>query len=172
MSDHGAKKRAILALVARERDLSHSEIAQRVGCSREYVALMLGRVGRAGKIAERNRLMREAADGTSTLKEIAARFGVSLSSATQVLRGLPRARKLVHGTIQGYRRGCRCDQCEPALRKAYATHQQRRKGMEPPRHGRNGYVNYGCRCPTCTAANSTAGRAYYDRARAQREASA
>jgi hypothetical protein len=49
----------------------------------------------------------------------------------------------------GRPRTCECGTCAKCRRRV-------KRGLPPgdPRHGsRNGYVNYGCRCPECRAAN-------------------
>lgn len=63
-------------------------------------------------------------------------------------------------TYSRYHAGCRCEGCLAAGRE------HRRRGLPggDPRHGLNGYVNFGCRCVECRAANA-ARTAYGRRAR-------
>lgn len=59
-----------------------------------------------------------------------------------------------HGTVTGYRSGCRCDGCKSANREETARHREaaRERGLPEgdPRHGTGGgYTYYGCRCALC-----------------------
>lgn len=40
------------------------------------------------------------------------------------------------------------------LYEKYKRWKLKNKGVEPPEHGVNGYVSYGCRCTICKAANA------------------
>lgn len=70
-----------------------------------------------------------------------------------------------HGTVTGYKYGCRCERCRAASREARnkgaAMERERRKGVladmaaDPrhPSHGTyTGYRDYGCRCEKCRRA--------------------
>jgi hypothetical protein len=85
----------------------------------------------------------------------------------------------VHG-LRGYDRGCRCDACRSAGRGRMRKWQARKAAERVPgpdgrlvapnaRHGEYAsYVNYGCRCVECTAANAAIARARYRAAKAAR----
>lgn len=67
-------------------------------------------------------------------------------------------RDAVHGTWDGWKKGCRCKHCNAAARK-YARNEQikarRAEGLPrgDPRHGTsNAYRTYGCHCDKCIAA--------------------
>jgi len=81
--------------------------------------------------------------------------------------GLPRnvqirpVRPVPHGTVRGYRRGCRCGTCADAMRYDGDKYRLARIGLTPPSHGRSGYKNWGCRCDTCKAAGAVVNQAYY-----------
>lgn len=70
-----------------------------------------------------------------------------------------------HGTVTGYKYGCRCERCRAASREARnkgaARERERRKGVladmaADPRHPSHGtyagYRDYGCRCEKCRRA--------------------
>jgi hypothetical protein len=62
------------------------------------------------------------------------------------------------GSVQGYRLGCREDECVESYRDYQLPKVTGRKAaglpQEDARHGTyNGYANYGCRCPFCKEAN-------------------
>lgn len=64
--------------------------------------------------------------------------------------------RIKHGTYNGRRRGCDCEECEEAFRaynrRYMRTLQQRNK---PPTHGTaSGYFNHRCRCELCKLAGS------------------
>ena len=55
-----------------------------------------------------------------------------------------------HGTLGGYsNHKCRCVPCTTANTVYQQDWRDRHWGMEPPIHGRSGYMNYGCRCDVC-----------------------
>ena len=59
-----------------------------------------------------------------------------------------------HGTTNGYRCGCRCDQCRAAVRESRRAVRTEKLAWDDPRHGTaNGYRYYGCRCYKCRGAN-------------------
>jgi hypothetical protein len=80
-----------------------------------------------------------------------------------------------HGTKRRYDQGCRgatgCPACKTAHRVYCADRRElRRQNMPSYVHGTaNGYKNYGCHCPECTAANTADCR---PRVRAHRERNA
>jgi hypothetical protein len=88
---------------------------------------------------------------------------------------------LVHGTVQGRRRGCNCVECIEGARRykraQFARLRERfQRGEIQPKHGKaSTYSNYGCRCGPCTRAALEYGRpyqrAYAERQRAKRAAS-
>jgi hypothetical protein len=66
-------------------------------------------------------------------------------------------REIVHGTVRGYIRGCRCDPCK-TVHAEQMRHDREVRGelvrQGDPRvpHGTNsGYFNWGCRCDPCKA---------------------
>lgn len=68
-----------------------------------------------------------------------------------------------HGTIQRYRRGCRCDDCREA--NAAYSREWRKKNPKivdnrpkAKKHGLTRYRKHGCRCTVCTGANRVAVR--------------
>lgn len=68
-----------------------------------------------------------------------------------------------HGTSYVYQTyGCRCRACTDAMLATNRPSKDRRRGQEPPEHGRTGYVDYHCRCKVCTAAAMAAHREWMD----------
>lgn len=69
------------------------------------------------------------------------------------------SRQFPHGTLAGYQRGCRCDDCRKGRRDYWRQWNARVKstpspGM-PPHGTYNRYRTYGCRCQDCrTAVNA------------------
>lgn len=79
-----------------------------------------------------------------------------------------------HGREGTYNRGCRCDECREAMRKARA---RRRCGelreKTPPglqEHGLGGYQRHKCRCSYCRAANAASRQRGYARRKARESA--
>jgi hypothetical protein len=73
-----------------------------------------------------------------------------------------------HGTVARYLSGDRCDECKEAnteyhrKRRAWRRAVQQETGVpEGVSHGYSTYRNWGCRCPTCFAANAETCKAYY-----------
>jgi hypothetical protein len=80
--------------------------------------------------------------------------GTPEGSDTGKKPGIPK-----HGTVSGYSRGCRCDDCRTAKR-AYSQEQRRKRraaveaGEANFEHGYVGYTDWGCRCDVCKAAKA------------------
>lgn len=134
----------------------HSEIARRVGCTREYVRQVLG-----------NR--RQAFNPAAALREIRAELERPIVAVLDPMADNERG--FLHGTRNGYRyHECGCFWCMEAVRE-YARQGARERwlaGKHNPTHGRlSTYQVYGCRCAPCTAANAAACRAYQRRRRAR-----
>lgn len=85
----------------------------------------------------------------------------------------PGARRLEHGTLSRYVKGCRCEQCTEANRERTRARRAAHAGTpaEEFRHGATGYTDYGCRCETCKDGHRVSCRESQLR-RAAREASA
>ncbi|MGV9891673.1 hypothetical protein [Streptomyces sp. NPDC003395] len=70
-----------------------------------------------------------------------------------------------HGRLVGYRRGCRCPECRETAR-LYQKKRNAERAADPAAADRAGhgktstYVNYGCRCAPCKAAQSASNRKY------------
>ena len=61
-----------------------------------------------------------------------------------------------HGTNGGYsNHKCTCVPCTAANTVYMQDWRDRHWGTEPPTHGDNGYINYGCRCGTCRKAHNS-----------------
>lgn len=57
-----------------------------------------------------------------------------------------------HG-VRGYKRGCRCDKCRAANTARHLELRRKRKeklAEADITHGASGYINWQCRCETCT----------------------
>lgn len=60
---------------------------------------------------------------------------------------------LIHGTCQGYRKGCSCTACRDAWRDHARELRSRTLLDGDPRHGTYvGYDYFSCRCLKCTEA--------------------
>lgn len=65
-----------------------------------------------------------------------------------------------HGTWYSYTRGCRCDLCAEGARAYRRDARARAAASGDIPHGTaNGYINLGCRCGACRAANAAGVRA-------------
>lgn len=77
------------------------------------------------------------------------------------------SRPQLHGHVNNYKNGCRCDACRNANR-TYQNAANARRRMDPAGadragHGkRSTYVNWSCRCDACCIAS-------YDAQRGQRQ---
>lgn len=75
-----------------------------------------------------------------------------------------------HGDHRTYNKGCRCGDCREAFR-LYCVEARARWRADPSSADRAGhgkpstYKNYGCRCASCTAANTADVNAYKARRR-------
>jgi hypothetical protein len=80
-----------------------------------------------------------------------------------------------HGSVTGYRRGCRCPECRNA-NTASLNHRKAERSADPAAADRAGhgktstYLNYGCRCDPCKAAQSKSNRHYRQLRKQRREA--
>lgn len=79
-----------------------------------------------------------------------------------------------HGTITGYRRGCRCANCRQANTQAVARSKATRysdpTAADRAGHGkRTTYNNYGCRCAPCKEAQSRANKRYAESRKQRRQ---
>ena len=85
----------------------------------------------------------------------------------------PEKQPIIHGTVSGYEKGCRCDGCRNAKRLRAANYRKNkhpiknkeRKFVEKAHHGTTTGYKQGCRCEECTKANSLYKRKWTKEAR-------
>ena len=75
---------------------------------------------------------------------------------------------ITHGRVTGYSRGCRCPECRQAntdsLNRRKAERCADPAAADRAGHGKTStYLNYGCRCDPCKAAQSVTNRRNYQR---------
>jgi hypothetical protein len=77
-------------------------------------------------------------------------------------------------SLHGYSQGCRCGICaHSVVAEAARIQHNRRIDREPPSHGSNSiYVNWSCRCGSCTEAHRIYERGRRLHRRSQLKASA
>lgn len=146
------------------------KIAEHFGISRQRVsqiALKYGVKGTARELIKQERRIRftKWIEMGWTNKEIAAEEGLSVDYVSTLLNEFGftmTLKKDIHGELQCYRNGCRCDECKEINLRSHAY----LKSKPAPSHGLSGYTNYGCRCQICTKANSEANRKYKARKKA------